>query len=336
MAIYSINLIGDRIAPNLRFIKEFREEVDHYIFLSTPELQHKAKTKTYIKAHRLAQDKITTLVAHPYDIDELKQVWQSITIKPKDTYLVNITGGTRTMALVTLNFFSQFSNARVYFIPAGKGYYQEVYPNFSSDTIEFKNQLSLEEYITGFGQEIVEMSTAPTRPIERALKLMEKYTAAHGRVKHIPQLKKAQSQPTAADRQYYSGGWFEEYVFWKIKAYFHLSDDQIAFQMKIKNKKALNEYDVVFLLHDTIFILECKAYFGKINLASKVQKALYKLGALDDEFGAKAKSVFFTTYDIQGKHQREHHILKDRSKSLHVTLLQYQDLLDDGFLRKLV
>ncbi len=336
MTTYSVNLIGERIAPNLRFIKEFAQEVGHYIFLSTPEMQHNAKIKTYIRAYHLSQDKITTLVAHPYDIEELKQVWQNITINSEDTYLVNITGGTRTMALVTLNFFSQFSNAKIYFLPAGKGYYQEVYPNFSSDAIVFKNQLNLHEYITGFGQQIVEMKTAPTRPIDNALELMEKYIACHGEINHISELKKAQKQPSPEDRQYYSGGWFEEYVFWKIKEHFHLSDDQIAFQMKIKNQKALNEYDVVFLLHDTIFILECKAYFGKINLAAKVQKALYKLGALDDELGAKAKSVFFTTYDIQGKHRKEHFIIKERSKALHVILLQYKDLLEDGFLRKLV
>lgn len=336
MATYSVNLIGERIAPNLRFIKEFYEEVDHYIFLSTPEMQHKNKLKSYTKAYQLPPEKVSTLVAHPYDIEELQATWAQLNIKAEDTYLVNITGGTRPMALVCLHFFEQFDNARVYFIPAGKGYYQEMHPNFSSANIEFKRQLTLKEYVTGFNQEVVEMQNRPSRPIHTALELMEQYTAAHGKVKRIPELKRAQKHASPEDRQYYSGGWFEEYVFWKIKEHFKLNDEQIAYQVKLRNKKALNEYDVVFLLHDTFFILECKAYFGKINLAAKIQKALYKLGALDDEFGIKAKSVFFTTYDIQGRHRRDNQLLHDRSKALHVRLLQYHDLLDDSFLRKLV
>lgn len=336
MATYSVNLIGDRIAPNLRFIKEFYEQVDHYIFLSTPEMQHKGRLEAYKKAYQLTDDKITVLLSRPYEIEELRQAWRQLDINHQDTFLVNITSGTRPMALVTLNFFSRLPKAKVYFVPSGKGYYQELYPEFTSDTIDFKYELTLKEYVLGYKQKIEEMQNMPSRPIETALDLMEQYTKYHAKVKYIPELKNAQKHASAEDRQYYSGGWFEEYVFWKIKEHYQLNDDQIAYQVKLRNKKALNEYDVMFLLHDTIFIVECKAYYGKINLASKVQKALYKLGALDDELGSKAKAVFFTTYDIQGRHQRENQVLNDRSKSLDVILLQYKDILDDSFVRKLV
>ena len=44
------------------------------------------------------------------------------------------------------------------------------------------------------------------------------------------------------DRIFYSGGWFEEYIYHKIKNELKLTNNQIAMKVKIANRNTKNEY----------------------------------------------------------------------------------------------
>jgi hypothetical protein len=333
MAKVLVCLIGKRTTHNVQFIKYFKNEYDRLIFLTSTKWERSSygPSSWIMDALRLNDKDVEKIIISRTNIHKMKSVLDNYSFSPDDTYYLNITGGNKLMSIFAANYFKRF-NAKNFFLPENRGYLIEF--GAENITIPLKNDLTLREYVRSHGLKIFE-SEREVRSFAESKRLMEQYIKFDGNINKVPDVKYATRYTRREDKEYYSGGWFEEYTYWLLKNNLKLPDSQIAMKVKIENQFTNNEYDVVFVKNDKIFVVECKAYFGKGNLKAKVEHDLYKLAALDDEFGMRSKGLYFTTFDIQGRAAHDNEVLLKRAKDLGVYIFQMKDFYHDIFVKKI-
>lgn len=99
------------------------------------------------------------------------------------------------------------------------------------------------------------------------------------------------------DFRYLTGGWFEEFVFQKIKKEQHLEEGKdIALNVTIESLSAAkNELDVVYVdSKNTLHIIECKSFIDQQSQSDLLNSTIYKAQALKSKFGLTVKSHLFT------------------------------------------
>ncbi len=335
MAKILVSLVSKQTIPNVRFIKEHLEITGKFIFITTNEMEEINKTQLHLSALNIPQRMIQKIIVDSFSFSKIEETLLKINFNDDDELIVNITGGTKPMSIVAMSFFSAFEKVAIFYVPIGEDIYYQVYPRIHNSRIKFIKKITLTEYFTASGLQLIEQEKRISKNIESAQTLLYQFIETNGDVSKIKKIRKAQKMPNAEDRAYYSGGWFEELIFHKIKKRFGLKENQISYKVKLKNKKSNNEYDAVFIYNDSIYIVECKAYFGMSGLKQKVEKDLYKLAALDDDFGLSVNAIYITTANISGYNNLENQTLLNRAQSLGVKLFQFNDLKNDYFLTKI-
>ncbi len=106
---------------------------------------------------------------------------------------------------------------------------------------------------------------------------------------------------------YLTGGWFEEYVYQKIKAQHGIQEQNIALNVEIEKGSDKNELDVVWLdAKNQLNVIECKSFLEGIE--NKVlNDALYKLQAImKSKFGLRTASYLYTKSSLLEKRSALH------------------------------
>lgn len=102
---------------------------------------------------------------------------------------------------------------------------------------------------------------------------------------------------TKDEFRYITGGWFEEFVFQKIKEVQHLEEGKnIALNVSIESlSDAKNELDVVYVdSKNTLHIIECKSFIDQKSQGELLNNTIYKVQALKSKFGLTVKSHLYT------------------------------------------
>ncbi len=331
MAKILVSLVSEQIIPNLRFIKEFRTGIDRFIFISTRAMEELKKTELLIKSSGISLQKTLTVVVLPFNFKIIEETLLELELNYDDEYLVNITGGTKPMSIIVLSFFSSLKNAKIFYMPIDRPFYRQVLPRIKYSEIKFAKNLTLKEYLKGIGLDLIKNESTVTKNISEANQILNNIINGN----NLKKILSAHEMDDPIDKSYYSGRWFEELIFYKIKKHFKLNINQIAYNVKLKNNKTANEYDIMFVYKNTIHIIECKAYFSTTKLREKIEKDLYKLGALNEDFGLNVNSVYITTANIKGDNILKNKSLNERAKSLNIKLFQLSDLKNDLFLTKM-
>lgn len=131
-------------------------------------------------------------------------------------------------------------------------------------------------------------------------------------------------QPHEID--YLTGGWFEEYVCHILSR--ALSPDEIAVGVRISHPGTQhdNEFDVVFIKANTLFVVECKTGVATDHLFNEI---VYKASALRNTFlGQSAHSYIFTL-----KNDYDHH-LEQVASLMDITLCAKGTLCDPKLMAK--
>ncbi len=332
MAKVLISLVSEQTIPNVRFIKDHTGEVDKYVFITTQEMLEEQKTQAMVDALNIPQNKYTRILVNNFNFEKIEHSLKHGNFNKDDEYLVNITGGTKPMSIVTMSFFSDYPKAKIFYVPIGEQTYRQVYPKTENPVKQFRKKLTLNEYFKAHNLKLISQEKKFSRKIQHAKRMLNKFIQFNGDIDKIAEFKNPQEMTNPEDRAYYSGGWFEEYVYWKFKEKFNLDDSQIAYSVKLRIGESENEYDAVFVHQGGIYIVECKAYHNTKGVAEKVRNAILKLAALDDYFGINSHSIIITTANLKGINKRENENLLERAKTLKVQLFQMEDLVDDKFL----
>ena len=324
-----VSLISRQTLPIVLFAKQMGP-YDRYIFISSKQMEKEGRTEDVIAALLLTQNNIETYQVNadqPYAIlNSLKK----LKFKPQHEYHINITGGTKMMALAVFTHFQSYDNAKIYYIPAPSDTILNIHPANESP-IPLTAKVNLYEYLAAYGVNIyIESKIKELHPaqINKANEIYDHIVT----FSYPPESIKRALSPNYQnyDKNFLIGGWFEIWVANYIKQFFKLDEKDISLNMKLSRSdnqadNEFTEYDVVYVKDNHLYLVECK-YFpnGKFS-KGKIRAEWYKLAGLRLHMGLNARPYLITM----------NYILKDVRKSLEdsISLFNIRGFADFSILK---
>ena len=319
-----LSILSDYLQPNFLLIKEMEGHYDELVFVSTPEMEKKEKGVHLEKALNLEPNSIKRIITTEDDFKTTTDtLFSQLPTEEGTTYIVNITGGTKLLSLALYEYLKN-KNATFYYIPIGKNTIRNI-DNTEIEQLSYR--MNLKEYLTlsGLGFE------SDNRLIHTATETEGLFGLCKDKgfnMSRITKIKNAHEQPTAEDKRYYSGTWFEEYCYNRLKKELKLDDKFICKSAKIFRKGSEtndNEIDIMFMKENLLYMAECKVTtFGKFTSPKDtIEEYLYKLAAIAKDFGLRVNSFLLTLQDTTKMSPESLKNLKKRMK-----ILGIKDLID--------
>ena len=291
-----VSILSDHLLPNFLFIKEMEGQYSDLLFVSTPQMEMQEKAMHLEVALGRKEGSVRRIVVANDNYKEILDALHAEQLSGSVEYVVNITGGTKTMSLAVHEYFCQF-NASFVYVPIGKNSYYD----FSTDqTHSLDYRVSLNEYFTLYGL-AYDYDNGLICGAQKPFKLFNEQKMSNFYL--TEELRFAHKAPRPELRCYLGGEWFEEYVYLRIKRDFKLRDEDIAKSVKICRLSSTsndNELDVVFVKDNALYVIECKVSmtgYGK-EPKSVVDEYLYKLAAISKDFGLRVNSYIFTLHQM--------------------------------------
>lgn len=124
--------------------------------------------------------------------------------------------------------------------------------------------------------------------------------------------------------QYLTGGWLEEFCFNEISKYKGKGVDDVVIGPDILNRLGRNnEFDVMFTKDNALYTIECKSLDQKYD---KKQDILYKIGALQKDFGLRVGSFLVSTSPSIMKNGKIDPSIEYRAKQFNTTVITPDDV----------
>lgn len=297
---FLVSLISAHLLPNYLLAKEMEGKYDAHLFITTEKMNDSQVGMRLEKVLGVPDHSIRRIEVCEEDLNHLLQKLEAEPFSKDDRFIVNITCGTKIMSLGVFTFFSRFDSS-FFYLPMGKNKIENVQ---NSDDIPIHYQISIKEYLTLYGLTHTSEEHL-TFSAEHTFYLFERYKKTRFNRHKIPEIKNAHFLHEDFAKRYYSGAWFEEYVYLKIKEEKHLSNDSIAWGVKLYRKDSGmsndNEIDIMFIINNQLHIGECKISLMKApgTSASKtLEDYLYKLAAISKDLGTNVIPYIFTLHDF--------------------------------------
>lgn len=258
-----------------------------------------------------------------------------ITGRETSDFVVNLTGGTKIMSIAAYDFFKEYGCSMIYIPIARNEFIMPFPKRGVQPAQVLPPRLTVQQYLSAYGlrplntghldamrQQAIQRRelaawcvthyeaikalliwfghrlrphrnrrqfvlegefTAPTSQEQVFLQRM-----AFSRTGHV--ISKTLDK---SEIQFLTGGWLEEYCFNEICDFLGRGIDDAVLGIAIENTKGTqNEFDVLFTRDNALFTVECKSLDQKEDIKTE---ALYKVGALQKDFGLRAHSFFVST-----------------------------------------
>ncbi|NIA10560.1 MAG: DUF1887 family protein [Nitrospiraceae bacterium] len=309
-----VSLVSEQVIPNVLFIEEMKRrknDVQMYLFVSTELMENKGKTSCIISGSHIEKSKTKTIKVVEDSIEDINCNLMKFSeeLSGEDDVIVNLTGGTKIMSIGVYNFFKEMG-ANIYYLPIGKN----ICKRMSLTSYQLNFRISLEDYLTSHGIKIASddinsilKSNEYTKGffsdfLDNKFDMVSKLGGVINKNGLIDEEAKLfleeinfgaeENEQLDVDEIKYLtlGGWLEEYTYSLIKEKLQLGENEIGLNIQISHKDSPNELDVMFVLENTLYVVECKTSLSKGMLA----KTLYKISALKNNYGLSAKSYVFT------------------------------------------
>lgn len=314
-----VSIISAQPTPNYFLIKELFDPGDELLFITSTKMQKNIKPI------------IDTLAWNNVVINEViladgeEEKWEVMcnhiekAISKEKQYAVNLTGGTKYMALAVQSVFEQY-NSMFYYIPFPKNVILT-----KDSELPITTRLTVAEYMQLHGHKIKSGSAIRTfedskRMLvnfsktfqENEFNIINKLREYRNSDTQISWVETKENEPkkpaipglqnflericfipqnvdrlTKYETQYITGGWFEEYVYYLVQNEEGVTD--IRFGVKLGETN--NDLDVVFTKGNRLFVIECKTGIEKGSMLNQIA---YKSAALNDFLkGLSSKSYIF-------------------------------------------
>ena len=314
-----VSLVSDQVIPNVLFIKEMdriKTDVQMYLFISTELMEKKEKTGCIIRGSHVDKSKNKTIEVVEDSIEDINSRLTEFAkeLSDEDDMIVNLTGGTKIMSIGVYNFFKE-RNANIYYLPIGKNTYKQIFPSLTENEHPLEFRISLKDYLTSYGINIISTHINNTlKPKEYTEKFFRNFLDNKFDIKVIDKLRGKRNKNTPIDEEtmtfiekfdfhteendflngeeikYLTGGWFEEYTYNLINEKLQLNKNELGLDIQISHEDTPNQFDVMFVYENTLYVVECKTSLSKDMLI----RTLYKLSALKKNYGLSVKSYVFT------------------------------------------
>lgn len=312
---------------------------DKVILLSTSE----EKNTAFNIQNVLLKNRINTVIykdlISPYKLEKIQKAINKIIASKDSEFILNVTGGTKIMAITAFEVFKE-NNLKVIYYDPDHHQIMKLYPGHSDEKV--KLIISIEDYLLSYGYKIIEDLTNSGRA-ESKQKLFNAFNETRFSefiyfldfVKKNYQLNEPKIYRTIFDfrfnknydtititdlksrekikyelSEFKIGDWLEDFVYLKLK---NKGYDDIKYGVKIKNGKVVNEIDVIASKNCRLCLFSCKS--GKSD-----QYDIMQLEILRKLAGGIFGKAFFIATDIS------HALLVDRAKSLNIPLLNEKDI----------
>jgi hypothetical protein len=332
MKTVSVCIISEQFLPNYLFLVEKAKETDEILLIVSKAFEIKAEYG--MKQLQTLGKKIGLLVLSAEDVEEdWGRMIEEITgqLAQDCKYLVNLTGGTKYMAMAVQKAFEGFKT-ECFYIPLPKNYI--IKPMQSDDHYRepIKHRVSVEECLRTFGVEIVktyeplcDFATTKrcfelfvTRKLSRRLEDLRKaqsrisaksvveqipvapFEAVTTNVENIKNFLKDLNDPiyakalTKADISYLRGRWFNEHLYYLVKN--HVKPEDIAFNVAV-NAPLADKNEIIKTYLDLCFVRNNKLFvlgsrvFNN-NKAPRENDLIYKSKAIKETIlGSSAISI---------------------------------------------
>lgn len=292
-----ISLISDQTLPNVLLIKELQGQVNDYVFISTPAMKQRGKTHDIMAAAGLPAAQCRELVIPDENDLQAMEAFLKQEFPEPHGCLVNLTCGTKLMFLACFNHFGKPGNT-ISYIPIGKNTLVELFPAHCEKAIGYR--LSVREYLQAYGISYEPMPEEEFKDPRFLKRILKEYQAADFDPDKVAGMR------DNAYKELFTGGWFEQWVYFKTREGWKLNPGFIECRLKINNLPEPqrtgfdNELDIVFTSENELYVVEAKVSIGreKIN-KTNLDNILFKLSALNKNFGLRSHAWIATLADLQ-------------------------------------
>ena len=326
-----ISLISDQTLPNFLFAKE-KGEFDRYILVSTNQMKVKGKDQALTQTLGI-EHKAQTIWVTADSLEDIQQKLTLLRYTDDEAFVVNLTGGTKMMAIGVYNFFIR-RNSRMYYVPIGQNNVIQVHPEVSQKEKPLAYRTNLQEYLQAYQVEVEPQSFRKKNSLfqepSMAAKIYQLNDDSYQFRKNWGELRtwKAQQElkvrgyldlsfhelrwikknldrlgyqpqrPNQLNKQecdYFSGQWLEEYMYVLLKNQLSLQDENIGLNIKI-NEDGSQRLQAGNEF-DILFTRNNRLYVVECKTGVGGIKAFndyaYKLAALKAFFGLGVKLCLF-------------------------------------------
>lgn len=286
-------ILSKETLPNISFIKEFKTQITNYIFFTSKEMEDLLVSKNIIKSLKLDVNQINLIEIDANSVVKIDKKLNQLSLDENEEYFVNITGGNKLMSTLIFNCFKKLKKSTIFYSPINYSTHQILHPEYKEIVKNKSLQLSLDEYLNAYGYEIT--SRGIKSNITNLSEFFEK-VINHKNPGSVNEIRDATFQNDVVEnKDFYMGGWFEEFLFESIMKEFQLNEEQIGFNIKIKNNLNFNqsnedqEFDILFIYNNTLHTIECKVYLRKNIKIDKISTPMFKLTAITNNLGLSMK-----------------------------------------------
>lgn len=255
--------------------------------------------------------------------------------REESEFIVNLTGGTKIMSIAAYAFFKDYNSRMIYIPLSRNEYIMIFPKGGAPKPVPLPQRLSVAEYLKAYGlvalnahhlegmaeesRQRRELSCWIVAHFEKVKDLLEKLGKMLRPHRNEREFLIKETLPDVTDEekgllcrmgfsingsnvekrlpkseiQYLTGGWLEMYCFNEVLSYLGRGIDDAVIGIQIKNPKgAENEFDVMFTKGNALYTVECKSLDQQ---ADKKTDALYKVGALQKDFGLRVGSFLVST-----------------------------------------
>lgn len=297
---YLVSILSQHLIPNYLLIKELEGRYDELIFITTETIIKNERHHYLEQALGLEKGTVRCITITEDNHVKNKTILADEGFNTNDTFLVNLTGGTKMMSLAVYDLFQNTLEQTIfYYLPVGKNIICKLN---SEEIITIQHKLSIKSYFELYGI-TAQYSQPIAHDFETPNQLFHRFRKVKFNRNQLEDIKYAQQQDTPEMRSFYAGGWFEEYCFYLFKKRYNLNDEQIATSVNIfreGSESSDNEIDIVMILNNELYVFECKVglYGYKEDSKDIIEKYLYKLAAISKDYGLQVKSYLLTLHYI--------------------------------------
>ncbi|OQC10440.1 MAG: hypothetical protein BWX75_00406 [Candidatus Cloacimonetes bacterium ADurb.Bin088] len=299
MPHYLLSLANEELIANYLLLKTI-PDVDHYLFVQ-PKGWDPAPVDRVCSLCGIAAP--LRLEVEEFCLADIERVLESwLSEREQDaSYTVNLTGGSRLMALAVADIFRR-ANSRVLYLPPRVNHIQQLHPRRVDSYLKVTYRCSLDEYLAVFG-----VSTEPPRSNPHSIKQMEamfRVFTANSTSRFMRQVNRLGARKIERDPEqirlvrffarelgispgevllpewlsFIKGAWFEEYLAWAVDR--ELGEGTARHGLQVEQQGVSNELDCAFTHANRLYVMELKA---SAPLAS-ISEFLYKLDSVARDF----------------------------------------------------
>jgi hypothetical protein len=298
-------------------------------------------------------------------LDCHRKIEEWMTGREDGEFIVNFTCGTKIMSIAAYEFFKDYGSRMIY-IPIPQNEYIMPFPKKTSTRPEqLPLRLSVSQYLSAYGLKVTNSAKLSEYKLEASVRsgVADFIVRNYERLKPLlgflgEKLRKHRDdktyefhfdfeEATEAEQNFFSqmniefdgssiskkltraeigfltGGWLEEYCLNEILKIEGIDDAVIG--LKLMNKQGSdNEFDVMFTKDNSLYVVECKSLDQNDD---KKTDALYKVGALQKEFGLRVGSFLVTTSPhVLGKDGKLRSSVRSRAEQFNTAVVLQDEL----------